>query len=104
MPGAGVNSTFLLIDHFSDFVSEHRIRRDPMFILQLVRGLDASCRNAIFESVAGPGMCAIEQGVREGEIRWQQTQLYQHGGLVPCDMLVIQSIPPDVDDGRKGDP
>lgn len=42
--------------------------------------------------------------MREGEVLGQHSQLPQYSGLVPGDVLVVQSVAADVDDGVEGDP
>lgn len=41
--------------------------------------------------------------IRERQVFWHQAQLDEHRELVPRNVLVVQSIAPDIDDCSKRD-
>lgn len=103
------HTTTQALFHTPNPILKHPIRRDRIFLPQLAWLIQPRRRNAILQlflstiAIRELLRIPIQHRPREGQVLRHQSQLDQHRRLVPCDVLVVQAVAADIDDGREGD-
>lgn len=100
MPSLGITSNVIHLPHLAP---EQLITRHASLICQLPTCLHAGSRHLILEPLPRRRLSSLGKIVREGQVFGQQAELSEDRRLVPADVLVIQPVAADVDDGGEGD-
>jgi len=94
--------TYLVLP-LPDSILEHPIRQHRLPVPQLIRRLNPKDGHTILHFRSLRQSVARRQRMREGKILRQQAQLAESRSLIPRDVLVIEPVASDIDDGSEWD-